>query len=258
MLIGGSLWTRQAVVELTYLVVGVDMTEQGVGLWLRRHGFTPQRPARRAYEQQPAVRAWLDEDYWAIEARAKIEGAAIAWVDQCGLRSDAAPPGRSWAPKGRTPIVRVTGKRLRVNIMSAVASCDALWFTVFTERFTAPVFTAFLDRVAGQAGRNVHVVADRHPVHCSKAVRAWLEANTDRVELHLMPGYSPRVEPGRAAQRRPETQCQRLPSPQHRPARPRDSPVPAPSPATVAHRPRLLLGPARPLRRHVGNRTVST
>jgi hypothetical protein len=72
--------------------------------------FTPQRPARRAYEQQPAaVRAWLDGDYPAIEARAKADGAAIAWVDQCGLRSDTTPPGRSWAPKGRTPIVRVTG-----------------------------------------------------------------------------------------------------------------------------------------------------
>ncbi|QQQ80164.1 IS630 family transposase [Saccharothrix sp. 6-C] len=196
LLIGGPLWTRQAVVVLIRLVVGVDMTEQGVGLWLRRHGFTPQRPARRAYEQQPAaVRAWLDEEYPAIEARAKAEGAAIAWVDQCGLRSDAAPPGRSWAPKGRTPIVRVTGKRLRVNVMSAVASRGALWFTVFTERFTAAVFTAFLDCVARQAGRKVHVIVDRHPVHRSKVVRTWLEDNADRVELHLMPGYSPELNP---------------------------------------------------------------
>ena len=196
LLIGGPLWTRQAVVGLIRLVVGVDMTEQGVGLWLRRHGFTPRRPARRACEQQPAaVRAWLDEDYPAIEARAKAEGAAIAWVDRCGLRPDAAPPGRSWAPKGRTPIVRATGTRLRVNVMSAVASRGALWFTVFTERFTAPVFTTFLDRVARQAGRKVHIVADRRPVHRSKAVRAWLEADIDRVELHLMPGYSPGLNP---------------------------------------------------------------
>ncbi|MGW4720353.1 winged helix-turn-helix domain-containing protein [Nocardia sp. NPDC004260] len=36
------------------------MTEQGVGKWLRRHGFTPQRPARRAYQQKPEVvrRGW--------------------------------------------------------------------------------------------------------------------------------------------------------------------------------------------------------
>ncbi len=60
--------------------------------------------------------------------------------------------------------MRVTGQRPRVDVMSAVASRGALWFTVFTERFTAPVLTTFLDRVAGQAGRKVHVVA-RHPVH---------------------------------------------------------------------------------------------
>src|SRR5687767_12180077 len=79
--------------------------------------------------------------------------------------------------------------------MSAVASRGALWFTVFTGRFAAPVFTAFLDRVARQANRKVHVVADRHPVHRSKAVRIWLDANAERVELHLMPGYSAELNP---------------------------------------------------------------
>ncbi|MDR6592485.1 hypothetical protein J2S66_000869 [Saccharothrix longispora] len=110
----------------------------------------------------------MDQEYPAIGTRAKAEDAAIAWVDQCGLCSDAAPPDRSWTPKGRTPIVRLTGKRLRVSVMSALVSRGALWFTVFT----APVFTAFLDRVARQSGRKVHVIADRHPVHRGKAVRA--------------------------------------------------------------------------------------
>ncbi|GAB2969067.1 hypothetical protein GCM10027184_17640 [Saccharothrix stipae] len=57
------------------------------------------------------------------------------------------------------------------------------------------MFTAFLDRVARQSGQKVHVVADRHPVHWSKAVHAWLVDNADRVELHLMPGYSPELNP---------------------------------------------------------------
>jgi hypothetical protein len=137
----------------------------------------------------------LDEQYPAIEARAEAEVAVIAWVDRCGLRPDAAPPGRSWAPKGRTPIIRVRGKRLRVNVMSAVASRGALWSTVFTDRFTAPVFTAFPDRMARQADRRVHVIADRHPVHRSKAVRTWPQDNADRVEPHLMPGHSPESNP---------------------------------------------------------------
>ncbi|WP_406472435.1 IS630 family transposase [Streptomyces sp. NBC_01615] len=194
LLIGGPLWTRAAVRELIRVVTGVVMTERGVGKWLRRHGFTPQRPARRAYQQQEkTVRAWLEEEYPAIAARAKAEKAQVAWADQYGLRSDTAPPGRSWAPKGRTPVARANGRRLRVNVMSDIASRGALWFTVFTGRFTAKVLTGFLDRLARQAGRKVHVITDRHPVHRSKAVRAWLYENTDRIELHLMPGYSPEL-----------------------------------------------------------------
>ncbi|WP_327116245.1 IS630 family transposase [Nocardia sp. NBC_01730] len=196
LLIGGPLWTRVLVAELIRMVVGVVMTEQGVGKWLRRHGFTPQRPARRAYRQKSEkVAEWLEVEYPAIVARARGENAVVAWTDQCGLRSDTAPPGRSWAPRGSTPLVRVNSKRLRVNIMSAIAFRGALWFSVFTGRFTAKVFITFLDRLARQAGCKVHVIADRHPVHRSKAVTAWLAENAHRVQLHLMPGYSPELNP---------------------------------------------------------------
>ncbi|MFE2186428.1 IS630 family transposase [Streptomyces sp. NPDC059455] len=187
--LSGVLWARASVRALIKLVCGVSMTEQGVGKWLRRHGFTPQRSARRSYRQQPeAVRAWLEEEYPAIAARAKGEKAGLVWADQCGLRSDTAPPGRSWAPTGHIPLVRVNGRRFKVNIMSAVASRGALWFTVFPGKFTAKVMCAFLDRLARQADRKVHVIADRHPVHRSKAVRAWLDENAERIELHLMSG----------------------------------------------------------------------
>jgi transposase len=109
LLIGGPLWTRVAVRELIRMVTGVVMTERRVGKWLRRHGFTPLSPARRAYQQQEkTVRAWLEEEYPAVAARAKAEKAQVAWADQCGLRSDTAPPGRSWAPKDRTPVARGT------------------------------------------------------------------------------------------------------------------------------------------------------
>ncbi|MGW7674125.1 IS630 family transposase [Streptomyces sp. NPDC054775] len=185
-----------AVLRDLRIVTGHAMTEQGVGKWLRRHGFSPQRPDRPSYRQDQArVDVWLREEYPAITARATAEHAVVAWADQCGLRSDTAPPGRSWAPAGQTPTVKVSGRRFRVNVMSAIASRGSLWFTVFTGKFTAKVFTAFLDRLARQAGRKVHVIADRHPVHRSKTVRTWLDANAERIELHLMPGYSPELNP---------------------------------------------------------------
>ncbi|MFE0800415.1 winged helix-turn-helix domain-containing protein [Streptomyces sp. NPDC058812] len=59
----GVMWTRASTRILIHLVCGVSMTEQGVGKWLRRHGFTPQRPARRSYRQRgEQVWAWLEEN----------------------------------------------------------------------------------------------------------------------------------------------------------------------------------------------------
>ncbi|MFI1259037.1 transposase [Streptomyces netropsis] len=52
-----------------------------------------------------------------------------------------------------------------------------------------------MDGLARQADRKVHVVADRHPVHRCRAVTAWLAGNSERVQLHLMPAYSPELNP---------------------------------------------------------------
>ncbi|WP_406723653.1 transposase [Streptomyces sp. GD-15H] len=156
----------------------------------------PQQPARRSCRQKgDEVSRWLQEEYPAIRARASGEKAEPVRADRCGLRSDTAPPGRSWAPAGVTPLVRVNGRRFRVTLMSAVASRGALWCTVFPGRCTSRVFCAFLDRLARHAGRKVHVIADRPPVHRSKTVRVWLAEHAERVELHLMPGCSPELNP---------------------------------------------------------------
>ncbi|WP_258528186.1 transposase [Streptomyces sp. NBRC 110611] len=83
----------------------------------------------------------------------------------------------------------MSGRRFNVNIMSAIASRGALYFTVYTQKFTA-----FLDRLARHAGRKAHVIADRHPLHRSKAVRTWLAANTEP-ELHLCSTTAPNSTP---------------------------------------------------------------
>ncbi|MDQ3402162.1 MAG: winged helix-turn-helix domain-containing protein [Actinomycetota bacterium] len=174
LLAGGPLWTRAAVVELVWMVIGVAMTEQGVGAWQRRHGFTARRPAKWTYAQQDArIRAWLDEDYPVLAARAKAEFAVVVWVDRIELRSETAGP--------RSP----------VNVLSAVSAKGSQWFTVFPGRFTAPVLITFLGRLARQVGRKVHVIVDPHPVHHGKAVRDWLTTHADLVELHVIPQATP-------------------------------------------------------------------
>ena len=194
--LAGFLWTRDAVAELLAQRYGVWLARTTVGGYLRGWGFSPQRPQRRALEQNPvAVARWLAEEFPAIRALAKREGGVVLWLDEMGIRSDAAA-GRSWAPVGQTPVIKRTGKRFRVNMISAISNQGLLRFRLFTGSFTGAVFIDFLRRLLRDCqGRKVHLIVDGHPVHRAKLVSAWVGGHADRIELHVLPGYSPELNP---------------------------------------------------------------
>lgn len=190
-----ALWTRAAVQQLIACECGVALSIWTVGRYLRDWGFTPQKPARRALEQDAAaVRRWLHEEYPAIAAQAKRENGEIYWEDEMGLRSDHAV-GRSFAPRGRTPTIVMTGQRFGCNVISAITNRGRLHFRVFRGRFVTRVYLDFLKRLVRQAPRKPFVIADGHPVHKAAAVRRWLQANAHRIRQFLLPPYSPELNP---------------------------------------------------------------
>lgn len=190
-----ALWTREAVQRLVKRLFQVELSLSSVGRYLRRWGFTPQKPRRRAYEQDPeAARRWEQEQYPAIRAQAKAEKAVIYWGDEMGLRSDHQT-GRSWALKGHTPVVAGTGQRFSCNVISAITNRGHLGFMVFKERFTAPVFIRFLRKLIKQAARRVYLIVDNHPVHRSRLVREWVAGHRHKIKLFFLPGYSPELNP---------------------------------------------------------------
>jgi len=196
-----ALWTRQAVAELIGQRSGRAVSVWTAGRYLRRWGMTPQRPMRRAYERDPAaVAAWLKDQYPAIKRRAVEENALILWGDEMGLRSDD-PVGRSYAPRGRTPVVNAAGRRFGCNMISAISNLGQLWFMVFRQRLDAAVFIAFcarLLRLAPAAGK-LFLIVDSHPAHKAAKVRNWLQEKPaerlHRLELFFLPGYSPELNP---------------------------------------------------------------
>jgi len=150
--LAGLLWTREAVGELIARRYGLRLARTTMGAYLRGWGFSPQKPQRRALEQNPAaVRRWLTTDYPAIRAQARREGGMVVWLDEMGVRSDATA-GRSWAPVGQTPVITGTGKRFRVNMVSAISNAGRLRFRLFTGSCTAAVFIDFLGRLLRDSG----------------------------------------------------------------------------------------------------------
>jgi transposase len=190
-----ALWSRAAVREPIRRRFGVRLAVRTMGTHLARWGFTAQKPLRRAYEQDPAaVRRWLRRDYPAIAARAKAEGGAVFWGDETGLRSDDVR-GRSYAPRGRTPEVRVNHKRANLGLISAVTNKGELRWMVLDGAVTAEGLLRFLGRLVRDVDQKVFLILDRLPVHRSAKVRAWLAGREAEIEVFYLPGYSPELNP---------------------------------------------------------------
>ena len=189
------LWSREAVSELVWQRFGIRLAVRTMGDYLRNWGFTPQKPKHRAYEQDPEeVRRWRETKYPKIRRQAKKEGAEIHWGDETGIRSDHHA-GRSYAPKGKTPVIPTTGQRYGVNVISSVSNRGTLRFMVFGKRFTAAVFIEFMTRLIKDADRRIYLIVDRHPVHRSRRVKQWVRANRSRIRLIPLPPYAPDANP---------------------------------------------------------------
>jgi transposase len=190
-----ALWGRAAVRELVRARFGVALALRTVSDYLRRWGFTPQRPVKRALERQDAaIRAWLAEHYPKLAARAKAEVAAIHWGDETGI-SNQPVYGRSFAPKGQTPVLRRPATRRTLSMISAVTNRGALRFMLYEGALNTALFLTFLQRLVRSARRKVFLIVDNLKVHKAGKVQAWVAAHRDKIELVFLPAYAPEHNP---------------------------------------------------------------
>ena len=181
------LWTREAVARLIEERFDILLSVWTVGRYLAKWGFTPQKPVRRAFEQNPKeVKQWLDKTYPDIRDKARQQRAEIFWGDEMGLRSDHVV-GRTFARKGNTPVIPGTGRRFGCNMVSAITNRGSLMFMVFRQRFTNEVFRDFLRRFVRQTKRKTFLILDQHPVHISGPVRRWLDTHASQLSVFFLP-----------------------------------------------------------------------
>jgi transposase len=190
-----ALWTSRAVRELIERRFEKRLGLTAVQLHLQRWGLTPQKPLVRAKERQPAaVAAWLEATYPAIARRARAARAVICWGDETGI-SNQDQIGRSYAPKGRTPIVSRTAKRVTQSMISAVSNRGLMRFMLYEGALNADGFIAFLRRLTKDAGQKVVLIVDNLKVHKAGKVQAWVESHGHEIELCYLPAYAPDHNP---------------------------------------------------------------
>lgn len=190
-----GLWTRRIVQTMLKDKLGIELCLTSVGKLLAQLELTPQKPLRRAYERDPVrIELWKKEEFPKLKQRARKYGARIYFLDETGFSSEPNLR-RTYGLKGETPVVRTSGRRQKVNVISAVSMQGAFWCQIYTHSLNQGHFVSFLkDFMRGQRG-NVFLVLDSHPAHIGNSVKEYVQSTQGRLELHFLPPYAPELNP---------------------------------------------------------------
>jgi transposase len=190
-----ALWTRAMVSVLIRRHFGIKLSDASVGRLLRQLGLSCQRPLFRAYQKNPdVIEQWKQSVFPEIKKRAKKLGATIYFQDESGIRSDFHS-GTTWAPKGHTPVIEVTGARFSLNMLGAIDTLGQLRFMVVKGGVSSEQICIFLNRLMHGAEKPVFLIWDGHPTHRSKIVRQCIDSFKGKLQVFTLPSYSPELNP---------------------------------------------------------------
>lgn len=189
------LWTCQRLKRVINSNLHIKISRSTIWRALHETKLSCQKPERRAFEQDPVARKnWIEEEWPKLKKRAKSQRAVILFEDESSIAVNPSV-GRTWAPIGKTPIVRVTGNRGSVSVMSAITPSGRLYFTLPNTTVDSAVFIDFVKQLLREIPRKkIILVVDKSSSHTSKKTRQFIDS-IERLEVVYLPSYSPEFNP---------------------------------------------------------------
>jgi transposase len=156
----GCLWNRSNIQGLIKSLYKIELTLQAISKYLKKWGFTPQRPVKKNYKQNPEeVNKWLEEEYPEIERRSKNENAEVHWGDETGCQNESNYI-KGYAPKGQTPVLEVGNEKIKVNMISSITNRGKLRFMFYRERMDGKMFIKFMRRLIKDSPKKIFFIID--------------------------------------------------------------------------------------------------
>lgn len=191
-----ELWDCTRVNQLIKTECKIKLHVSNVWRMLKSWNLTPQKPERKAYEQNDAeVKKWLEIEWPKIQRHAKRWQAIIYFQDESGI-SLIPSVGRTWAEKGKTPIVRTTANRGGLCLTSAISPAGRMVFRIENGKINAQKHIEFFQQIIKRhPSRKIIVIEDRAPAHRAKKVQAFIDLNRKWFARYFIPPYSPKLNP---------------------------------------------------------------
>jgi transposase len=190
-----DFWTTRRLIQVIRSELGVTVSKQTVLRRLHEAGLTYQKPEREYFEMSAEERqAWMQTELPKIRQAVRENKAILYFQDEANI-SLTALLGKTWAPRGKTPKQRVTGKRAGVSAMSAITNHGQLIFRLHDKRIASEEVIDFLGQMLKHhPRRHLVVVMDQAPPHVSKRTMAYIERQS-RLHVFNLPKYSPDWNP---------------------------------------------------------------
>jgi len=192
----GEVWTTKRVAMVIEREFGVRYHPAHVSRLLRAVGWSAQKPVTRATQRdEAAIEAWYHERWPALRKKADATGQTIVWVDESGFYLLPAVV-HTYAPRGRTPVLRVPLTRDHLSVISAITPDERLFLQVQERAVRGPDVVRFLRHLLRHLPGRLLVIWDGAPIHRGHDVTDCLAAGAAaRLALEPLPGYAPELNP---------------------------------------------------------------
>lgn len=189
------LWSLKIIRSLIGRELGIELSKSSVSRLLKHLGLSPQRPLYKSYKQDPKkIEAYLNDTFPDVVQQARELGAVIYFVDEASVRSDAHR-GVTWGKVGDTPVVRDSGGRFGLKLISAVTARGDMRFSFIDGNMNSATFIQFLKKLRKDTGRPIIVITDNARYHHSKETQAFIKTQPDSIVMAFLPAYSPELNP---------------------------------------------------------------
>lgn len=126
--------------------------------------------------------------------------ARIGFSDESAF-SDKPTVRKTWAPKGKTPILKIPGGWITRSVISLITCSPTgarprLYFETLRCAVNVTIFLEFLRSVKGHmGGRKLILIIDNLRVHKARAVNDYRRKQRHWLTVEYLPPYAPELNP---------------------------------------------------------------
>lgn len=190
------LWTIKRLRQVIKNKLGKSVSTSNLWNRLRKWKLSPQIPEKEyAEKDKKKFNKWLKEEWPKIKELCRRWQAMLYFLDESGV-SLSPVVGTTWAPRGKTPKIKVTGKRGGFCITSAISPAGKMLFRIENKKINAQAHIDFLSKIIlHHPNRKIIVIEDNATPHIAKLVKEFAMSNKKRIAIFHIPSYSPELNP---------------------------------------------------------------